>query len=223
MRTIAIIQARMDSTRLPGKALAKIGDRTILEWVIHRTQQVPGLSQIIIATSARGSDQPIADISAHNDIPCYRSSAHDVLNRYHQTTIAYQADRILRITADCPLHDPHIQHSILQQLDHAEYATANHWPIGLAQEAFTRQALQRAWENATHPYDREHVVTWMITDPNTTKSILEAPQPHAGGRYTIDTSTDLAHLIVMHSRHPDLFDMTANQLINANQQQPAAA
>ncbi|MEW5870891.1 MAG: glycosyltransferase family protein [Chloroflexota bacterium] len=104
--TIAIIQARMSSSRLPGKVLLDIAGEPMLAWVLSRTRQARRVDQVVVATTTEPSDDPIAEYCARQAVPCYRGSLHDVLDRYYQAARAFGADSIIRITADCPLIDP---------------------------------------------------------------------------------------------------------------------
>ncbi len=106
--TIAIIQARMSSSRLPGKVLLEITGKPMLNRVIERVCRAETIDQVIVATTDDSSDNPIAELCKKSGYPCYRGSMHDVLDRYYQTARQYDPDLIVRITADCPLIDPQV-------------------------------------------------------------------------------------------------------------------
>ncbi len=199
MRTVAIIQCRYDSTRLPGKVLEKIGDATVLGWVVYRTRQIK-LDQIVVATTGLSSDDRIVEECGYLDVECFRGSADDVLDRYYQCAKKYGATHVLRVTADCPMLDPWLNQVILDQLTsqpELDYAAARGWPDGVGQEAFTFEALESAWEEATEPSDREHVVTWMIRE-------LECE--YALNKLSVDTEDDLQFLRDLYDTEPGKFD-----------------
>ncbi|UCD98463.1 MAG: glycosyltransferase family protein [Chloroflexota bacterium] len=105
-RIIAIIQARMSASRLPGKVLLDIGAESMLDRVVQRTRRSQIIDQVVVATSEDGSDDPVAQHCAAQGYDCYRGSLHDVLDRYYQAAKHYSAGEIVRITADCPIIDP---------------------------------------------------------------------------------------------------------------------
>ena len=108
MKIVAIIQARMSSARLPGKVMLKLGDKIVLEHVTSRVKLAKSINQVVVATSTDASDDVISQWCEENQVDCYRGSLTDVLDRYVQAATHFNADYVVRITADCPLIDPHI-------------------------------------------------------------------------------------------------------------------
>ncbi len=214
MRTVAIIQARMDSQRLPGKALMKIGDRTILEWVIHRTRMVEGVDAVTVATSRLTSDLPIIREAMRLGVEGWAGSPDDVLARFKGYADKLEATHILRVTADCPLLCPELNSQILSGLKGSECGYAS-MPTGgsngLVQEAFTVEALRVANENATTDYEREHVVPWMLENLNT--HWVAAPFDLGRDRWCVDTQDDLDSLRMLYELEPGLFDLPARDLV----------
>ncbi len=179
--------------------LEKIGDATVLGWVVYRTRQIK-LDQIVVATTGLSSDDRIVEECGYLDVECFRGSADDVLDRYYQCAKKYGATHVLRVTADCPMLDPWLNQVILDQLTsqpELDYAAARGWPDGVGQEAFTFEALESAWEEATEPSDREHVVTWMIRE-------LECE--YALNKLSVDTEDDLQFLRDLYASEPGKFD-----------------
>lgn len=226
MNLVTIVQARMGSTRLPGKVLETVGDRTILEWAIGRVRQAPTLadSPIVVATSARGHDDPIAELCAARGFDCYRSSEHDVLNRYTQTAAAYQADAVFRVTADCPLLDPHMADQLARLMaadPTVDYTAFQGAPEGLTQEAFSVNALYEAWALSSQRKDREHVITWMLRSPSLKRAFVTAPiqlQPFKDLHFSVDTQDDLDRLRAMfHLSDGTLFAKQALELVQLSQ------
>jgi spore coat polysaccharide biosynthesis protein SpsF len=202
VRTVAIIQARLDSQRLPEKALRTIGDRTILEWVVYRTKQIK-VDEIVVATSDRETDDPIAKHCHDLGVECFRGSADDVLDRYAQAAEHYEATHILRVTADCPVLDPWLNQMILDKLVQwpmLDYVSSRGWPEGVGQEAFTFEALERAWDEATEQGDREHVVPFMIRNDNI------AFIDRTDEKLSVDTDEDLKFLRSLYRDSPEMFD-----------------
>ncbi len=203
-KTVAIIQARMASTRLPGKVLLDIAGQPMLVRVVERSRRAQTLDQVVVATTTDPSDDPIAALCAERGYPCTRGSQHDVLDRYYQTARRYQADIIVRLTADCPVMDPDLIDETVRALfgtnallEHSE--TGNHeaqivfdfaanrlpppwgrsYPIGLDIEVCTFAALERAWAEAAQPYQREHVMPYLYEDERSVHfSSLQLIPPH---------------------------------------------
>jgi len=176
-RVVAIVQARMSSSRLPGKVLLPIGEQPMLVHVVERARRSFLVREVVVATTTDPSDDPIEQLCIERGYACARGSLHDVLDRYYQAARAFQADVIVRITADCPLIDPQVidrtlqaYHSLVTQSPaaSAECFAANRlpppWgrtiPIGLDVEVVGFAALARAWREADQPFQREHVMPY---------------------------------------------------------------
>ncbi len=214
MKTVAIIQCRMASQRLPGKALKYIGDREILGWVIHRVSMIRGVDEVVVATSDQDLDDIIAIFCAANDIPCFRGSPDDVIHRFWMAAGLTDATHVLRVTADCPLLCPELNRLILSGLKGSECGYAS-MPTGgsngLVQEAFRVEALEAAHLYATDAGSLEHVVPWMLENLKT----HWVPQPFDLGsaRWCVDTQDDLDSLRMLYELEPGLFDMPARDLV----------
>lgn len=198
-RTVVILQARMGSTRLPGKVLAQLGDRTVLEHCLGRALEVPGIDAVCLATSDLTIDDPIAElIRQMPGVTLFRGHPTDVLQRYRDAAVVTNANVILRITCDCPLIDPDLCGAVLtlRASTRASFASNNairEWPHGLDCEAFTRDALEAAAREATDAYDREHVGPWMRRAAGTSGAHLTGPGGTATQyRWTLDYPEDLA-------------------------------
>lgn len=173
MRTVAIIQGRMSSSRLPGKVLLEIAGKPMIQHVIERTKRALTLDAVAIATTTDPSDDPVAAFAVSTGIPVTRGSLHDVLDRYYQAAKIHEADVIVRITADCPLIDPDvIDQTVRLVTDHSALMTdfacnrlpppfSRTFPIGLDVEVCTFAALERAWKESTETFHREHVMPYL--------------------------------------------------------------
>lgn len=174
MSTVAIIQARMGSTRLPGKVLKPLAGHPMLWHIVKRVQASPGVNSVMIATSVRPDNDVIREFCANEDIPCYSGSENDVLDRFYLAAKGANAATVLRLTGDCPLADPDLIGRLVTayragNFDHMSVATGAgsihetqpRFPDGLDCEVFPFTALERAWREATKQPDREHVTPYL--------------------------------------------------------------
>ncbi len=201
MTAVAIIQARMRSTRLPGKVLADLGGKPVLRWVVDAARAIPGVDQTIVATSTGADDDAVATWGEANGVLVFRGDEDDVLGRFAGAARLGNADMVVRVTADCPLLDPIEAGKVVSAVSAGtvDYACNNDpptYPDGLDCEAFARTALDRAASNARRPSEREHV-TLYIRDPNNGFRCTNIRCPAGdlnGERWTLDTPQDLALL-----------------------------
>ena len=194
-----IVQARMGSTRLPGKVLKKVCGKTLLELQNERIQMVAGIDRIVIATTVAAGDDEIVQVCTKNGIDCFRGSENDVLDRYYQAACnlgCKPEDTILRITADCPLIDPQVVTSVLQLYDEAgaDYASNTDpptYPDGLDVEVFSFAVLARTWQEAALPSEREHVTPYIRNRPELfTQVNLKNDIDLSNLRWTVDNPED---------------------------------
>ena len=160
MNTVAIIQARMSSSRLPGKVLLPLIDKPVLEHVVSRLKHAKALNEIIVATSTGADDDAIERWAKSNEVHCFRGSLNDVLDRYYQAACLYKADAIVRITADCPVIDPIVVDEVVAGFKEGgfdAYGLSGEFPDGLDCQVFSFSALEKAWKEADLPSEREHV------------------------------------------------------------------
>lgn len=197
-RAVAIIQARMGSTRLPGKVMADLGGRPVLDWVVRSTKTIPGIDDVTVATSTAPADQEIVDWCSTAGVPCFRGSETDVLARYAGAAAAARADVIMRVTADCPLFDPWVGGQVLALLrrsgaDYACNIEPASWPDGLDCEVVRADVLQAAHRDATRAPDREHVTLFIRHGLSRFRvENLNCPLPGlASLRWTLDTPADM--------------------------------
>lgn len=231
---IAIIQARMSSSRLPGKVLRSIAGEPMLVRVVERTRRAQLVSDVVVATTDDPSDDLLEALCAERAYPCYRGSLHDVLDRYYQAALQARAGTVVRITADCPVIDPGLVDATVQAFKDGEYDFAANrlpppwgrtYPIGLDTEVVSFANLQRAWNEAHAPHQREHVMPYfyengLVID---SRSVGEKEIRYAGPlptaplfrclllndqvargemRWTVDTPADLELLQQIYARFP---------------------
>jgi spore coat polysaccharide biosynthesis protein SpsF len=198
---IAIIQARMSSTRLPGKVLQDLGGRPVLDRMIERVKRAKKVTETVVATTTDPLDMPIVELCQRLRTPVFRGSLPDVLDRYYQCAMSYRADYVVRLTGDCPLIDPELIDQVVKTLlDNPVDFTCNRlpppfartFPIGLDVEACTFEALENAWKNATAKHDREHVMPYLYEVPGRFRIIqLQNDVDYGSLRWTLDTPEDL--------------------------------
>ena len=195
LRPGIILQARCASTRLPGKALERIGKRTLFEHCLHRLL-ASGIDRVVLATTTRHEDDGLAELARKAGALVYRGSADDVLARFAAAAETCQLDPVIRATGDNPAVDPQGAVRLLKLLEEtgADYACESGLPIGAGLEAMTAAALHYAASAATTPYDREHVTTFIKSQPRTFR-IHTAAAPRdlsePSLRLTVDTAEDL--------------------------------
>lgn len=209
MKTVAIIQARMGSTRLPGKVLLDLAGMPVLAWVVRAARAALGVDDVCVATSTAAADDAITAWCKSNSVLCHRGAETDVLDRYTGAVEASEAQVVVRLTADCPLLDPMViaQTIRLRAMTGADYASnvdPPTWPDGLDCEVLTAAALLAAAGEATRTSDREHVTPFVRNNRDRfTAETLIAPLPGlAAERWTLDAPEDLALLAALAARLP---------------------
>jgi spore coat polysaccharide biosynthesis protein SpsF (cytidylyltransferase family) len=206
MRTRAgiILQARFGSSRLPGKALAIIGGRTVLEHCLRRLM-FAGVAPVVLATTQRPEDDALEAVAKSLGAGVFRGDTSDVLGRFLSAAEAFDFDTIIRATGDNPCVDIQAPGRLLESLRAyaADYAGEEGLPYGAAVEAVTREALVRAGHEAYHAEDREHVTTYVRRNTQAFRVLLlpaPAPLRRPGVRVTVDTPADLAHVRELYAR-----------------------
>lgn len=198
MKTVIIVQARMTSTRLPGKVLKKVLGKSLLEYQVERLRRVKYADEIVIATTINETDQPIVDLCRHLSVPCFRGSEQDVLARYHGAAREHQAETTVRITSDCPLIDPQVIDRVIQfylehrpAYDYVSNSLERTYPRGMDTEVFSIKALNEAFAEATEQSDREHVTPFIHRQPDRYQLANVAhTENQSHHRWTVDTPED---------------------------------
>jgi spore coat polysaccharide biosynthesis protein SpsF len=201
VKIVAIIQARLGSTRLPGKVLRPLAGEPMLARVMERVRRAKKIDEVAVATTTAPSDDALAAFCADRHWPIFRGSEMDVLDRYVQAARSFSADAVVRITSDCPMIDPEVLDEVvskfLRQQPKVDYLAnilpQRTYPRGLDAEVIRRDVLERCHAEATDPWSREHVTAFIYQHPDRfCLAGLTAPQDYSQHRWTVDTPEDLA-------------------------------
>jgi spore coat polysaccharide biosynthesis protein SpsF len=196
-RVGAIVQARMGSTRLPGKVLKEAAGRPLLAHLLERLARARTIGRIVVATSTDPRDDEIAALCARLGVPVYRGSEGDVLDRYFRAAEEFEFEVIVRVTADCPLIDPQlVDEQVLFFLDNRgryDLVTNRHpltYPDGLDFDVLSREALGYAWRTATEPHHREHTVPFFWETGMRVHNFVDPENRFRHHRWTLDYPED---------------------------------
>lgn len=195
---VAVLQARMSSSRLPGKVLRPILDRPMIGLQLERIRRAKELDRIVVATSDQSGDDPVAAYASGEGVDVHRGSLDDVLDRFQTAAARFDAEHVVRLTADCPLADWQVIDDCvrLHKTGGADYTSnivVGHrsYPDGLDVEVMTRSALEAAWREAAPGPQREHVTPFIIAHPDRflQAHLVQTPSlEHV--RWTVDTADD---------------------------------
>lgn len=233
LRIAIISQARMTSTRLPGKVLLPAGGDTLLGWHLRRLR-LTGLP-VLLATTTNATDDVLADFGAAHGLPVWRGDEHDVLSRFQQCAQAHDLEAVVRVTSDCPLIAPElIAEGVVRYQAAADprlylsNVLERTYPRGFDFEIFSRELLEEAARQATQPAEREHVTPYINQNRAGTVRLAHLTRPADASRFrlTVDTAEDFAlartlladygagnlnaeELIALLERHPELVALNA--------------
>lgn len=195
----AIIQARMNSTRLPGKVMMTVNDKPLLSYMCERVRLSRRVEQVIFATTVSPCDSVIADWCRENNVLFYRGSEDDVLNRYYEAAKHFGASIIVRLTSDCPLIDPQAVDNVIDcyqnRFPKVDFVSNTVplpclYPDGMDVEVFNSELLEKTNREARLPSEREHVTFYMWKTGKFSAYRLDPPQDFSRYRFTIDYPQD---------------------------------
>jgi spore coat polysaccharide biosynthesis protein SpsF len=210
---VAIVQARMGSSRLPGKILRDLNGRLVLAHVLTRARAVPGIDQVCCAIPDDPANDVVATIAAKLGAVICRGPEADVLKRYLTAARATNAQVVMRVTSDCPLLDPVVSSQVLDDFltggaDYVSNVDPPSWPKGLDTEVFSRDALELAADRATDAYDREHVTPWLQRAPGVVRrNVALAGGDFGKWRWTLDYEEDLTFMQAVLARMKPLSNL----------------
>jgi spore coat polysaccharide biosynthesis protein SpsF len=228
-RVLIVIQARMGSTRLPGKHLKIILNRPLVSFLIERLRAVQLADALVMATTTNTLDNALVEFCKTEDVPYFRGSEEDVLDRFYQCAKKYQADVVVRVTADCPLIDPAIIDQTIQRflekfphLDFVTNVAKRSYPRGMDVEVFSFKSLEKVAQAAKQPAEREHVTPYYYRHPELFKTdsvFQEKDDSHF--RLTVDTTEDLDLIsLVLKTIYPKKPSFTLSDLLELFHKHP---
>lgn len=212
---------------MPGKALLKVLDKTILEYVIERVKKAKTIKEIIIATTTKEEDLQIADLAKRLDVDLFRGSEDDLLDRYYQAAQLFKIKHVVRICADCPLIDPDVidaavAHYFESGADYSSNTVERSFPDGLDVEVFSFDALKCAWEEAKLLSEREHVTPYIWKNPDRFKVVgLKNEKDYSAKRWTLDEKEDFELIrTILESLYPANPDFRMKDILQFLQAHP---
>lgn len=227
---VAIVQARMSSTRLPGKVLAPVAGKPMLERQLERVRRSRMIERLVVATSEEPEDDAVAAAARAAGCDGFRGSLEDVLDRFTAAARYYEATDVVRLTADCPLSDPELVDDVLRVhlasgADYTSNVLEPRYPDGLDVEVLGVDALERAWSEAATPHDREHVTPFLLHHPE--RFLLRSvrgEQDLSRLRWTVDHPEDLAFVRAVFERFlPERPDFGWRDVLELLEREPRIA
>ncbi|MDR4433312.1 cytidylyltransferase domain-containing protein [Bacillus tequilensis] len=198
MKVTAIIQARMGSSRLPGKVLKKVLNKPLLEYQIERIKRAALIDDIVIATTTNENDKPIVELSKRLSLTYYCGSENDVLSRYYEAAKINKAETVIRLTSDCPIIDHRVIDKAVKfyldsngQYDYVSNTLDRTYPRGMDIEVFSVSALEKAHAESSLEHEREHVTPFIFLNPGRFKlANITYDENQNQHRWTVDTPED---------------------------------
>ena len=229
MKTVAIVQARMTSTRLPGKIMRPVLGKPLLELLVERIKRAKGVDQVVIATTTNADDDQVESLTQRLGIGCFRGSEHDVLDRVLRAANAFDADLIVEITGDCPLIDFQVIDKLLKvyhanDYDYVANVLKRTYPRGLDTQVFSTSVLEEVARLTDDPVDHEHVSLYIYEHPERFKlHNVESglPEEYWDLRLTVDTPDDFELIRRIYEElYPANPDFTIEDIVKLFQRQP---
>ncbi|QFY62024.1 aminotransferase class III-fold pyridoxal phosphate-dependent enzyme [Rhizobium grahamii] len=225
MKTVAIVQARMGSTRLPNKVMKLIRGTPMIGILLSRLAQSKTIDEIVVATSEDRRNDPLADYVRSLGYSVFRGSENDVLDRYYQAATLANATRVLRITGDCPLIDAALVDQVVDAfekagVDYGSNIAPPTYPDGLDTEVFTYAALKRAWQETQEPFDHEHVTPYLRNSGRFSAVNVANDTDVSAERWTVDTAEDFAVISGLFDAFGDTTDFTWSDVLSLRRQKP---
>ncbi len=225
MKVVALVQARMGSTRLPNKVMKPIGSVPMIELLLSRLSQAKEVDQIVVATSIDKHNQPLIDHVRTLGYACEQGSENDVLDRFVQAARTHQADVVVRITGDCPLVDPQLVDEVVRRfkatgVDYFSNVDPPTYPDGLDIEVCSFNALEQASQETSKPFDREHVTPYLREPGRFKTASMKHSQDFSGMRWTVDEPADFAVIEKVFQYFHPRTDFTWAEVLQLQHQKP---
>ena len=224
-KILAIVQARIGSTRFPSKVLKNINEDTVIGLLFKRLSKSKKIDKIILATADNKDNDPLASYIIKEGYDVFRGQENDVLSRFYEAALQFGASSIVRITGDCPLIDSEIVDQVIslynnEKVDYASNIDPPTFPDGLDVEVFSFNSLREANENASKVYDREHVTPFIRENKKFKKANLFNSEDVSKERWTIDNPEDLSVIKnIINYFNPDIY-FKLNHIINLRKNHP---
>jgi len=205
-KVLAVVQARVSSTRLPGKVLMPILGQPMLLRQIERVRRAATLDRIVVATSTEPGDDRIEHVCYDAGVEVFRGSLDDVLDRFYRAACAYGPEHVVRLTADCPLADPRVIDAVVALhleggYDYTSNVAPPTFPDGLDVEVMRLDVLEEAWREAKAPFHREHVTQYILAHPERFRlGLLVRERDLSGLRWTVDEPADFDFVTGVYER-----------------------
>lgn len=225
MKIVALVQARMGSTRLPDKVMKPINGIPMIELLLSRLSNAQQLDQIVVATSVDKRNQPLVEHIRKLGYGCEQGSENDVLDRFVQAARAHQADVVVRITGDCPLVDPELVDEVIRRfksanVDYFSNVAPPTYPDGLDIEVCTFKALEQACRETNKPFDHEHVTPYLRESGIFKTAAMQHSQDLSALRWTVDEPADFVVIEKIFQHFHPRTDFTWSEVLDLQQQQP---
>jgi glutamate-1-semialdehyde 2,1-aminomutase len=225
MNYLAVVQARMGSTRLPDKVMLPVGEVPMIELLLSRLSRARKVNRIVLATTVAARNEPLVKHVSDLGYAVFRGSEADVLDRYFHAAEGFAPDVVVRITGDCPLVDPELVDEVIGAFEAAgsDYLSNTNpptYPDGLDVEVFTFASLHKAWGEATRPYDREHVTPYIRESGIFTVANFPAVQDMSAERWTVDEPADYAVICDIFRHFSPRTDFTWREVMNLRASNP---
>ena len=218
---VAILQARMGSSRLPGKVMKEILGKPMLALQLERIARCKNIDKLVVATSSQHADDSIAVLCKNLGVPCFRGSLNDVLDRYYRAAEYYAAKHVVRLTGDCPLCEPAVIDKTIDihLAERRDYTSNFHpacFPDGLDIEVFKFEALEAAWQGAKLPSHREHVTAYIYQNAGVFNLGSYTQTPDMSNlRWTVDEAEDFEFVThIYKALYPDNHEFTCDDILN---------
>lgn len=226
MKIVAIVQARMGSTRLPNKVMKPIGGVPMIELLLARLAKSTQIDQIVLATSTDERNTPLVEHAQKLGYTCVRGSESDVLDRYLVAARQVQADVVVRITGDCPLIDPTLVDQVIAQfkaqgVDYLSNTAPASYPDGLDTEVFTLQALERAGRESQDPFDHEHVTPYLRKPGLYKTGAMQHSEDLSALRWTVDEPADFEVVSQVFAHFAPNIHFSWTEVLGLQRSQPA--
>jgi spore coat polysaccharide biosynthesis protein SpsF len=226
MKIVTIVQARMGSSRLPGKVMLDLGGKTVLGRVMDRLGRAKLTGELVVATTDASVDDEIVTESRRAGVKVFRGDEKDVLDRYYRAAQHFRAEAVVRITSDCPLIDPEISDKTIQMFlenrpDYASNALQRTYPRGLDTEVFTMECLARTWKLAQKSYQRSHVTAYIYENPGQFHLLpVTGDTDYSWQRWTVDTTDDLKFIRAIYERVEDADNFGWREVLTIVESEP---